>query len=731
MWRSIHSIIGLTLSLLVMVLSISGTVLATQPIYDRVISDSGAGDLSVADMLRNVAGANPALEGERIKRDASGQFKLTFAQNNRRQERIVDPATGEFLPEHKEPAIYAFMRDLHRSFTLGEDGRILSAIGAIAMTFLTITGFALFIRRMGGLRQLFVPIQGRGADALHSIVGRLLFVPLVITAVTALWLSAVTFDLIPAGAGRAPAYPESLEELDAVARWGLHGLQPIALADVEEIVFPIPDDWFDVWAVKTNVAYVFFDQFTGDEISRDPVPVAGRIMEYVTLLHTAEGLWPWAIVLFISSLAVPFFSITGVMVWWRNRRQGRGRLRNNASTGSAKVVILVGSEGNATWGFGKALRAAFHTQRWPVRLGAMNELRRDLPKAEYLLVLASTYGDGDAPKSASRFLTQLERFRALPLGTTRIAHSTLAFGDKAFPDFCGYAHRVDAALSEKLGAPLMPVFDIDKQSAQSFRDWCGQLSDTIGVPLDVHYEPKRPKTQTLNLVRRDVFGASIGATTAVLRFEAKKLPAHRPGDLVEIYPPNSTVPRLYSLGSSARADRFLEIVVRRVEGGQCSSWLCDLNNGDEIEVAVVPNERFQLPRRRPVVLIGAGTGIAPFTGMIRHNTPRRSLDLYWGGRHPQKDALYSGDINDWIQTDRLHRFGPAWSRADPSVYVQDRIRDDRTRLIDRLQSGATIMVCGGTAMATAVRSEIDILAAEIGLSVHELKRRNRYLEDVY
>ncbi|MFT6652719.1 MAG: sulfite reductase (NADPH) flavoprotein alpha-component, partial [Celeribacter sp.] len=123
MWRSIHSIIGLTLSLLVMVLSISGTVLATQPIYDRVISDSGAGDLSVADMLRNVAGANPALEGERIKRDASGQFKLTFAQNNRRQERIVDPATGEFLPEHKEPAIYAFMRDLHRSFTLGEDGR--------------------------------------------------------------------------------------------------------------------------------------------------------------------------------------------------------------------------------------------------------------------------------------------------------------------------------------------------------------------------------------------------------------------------------------------------------------------------------------------------------------------------------------------------------------------------------------------------------------------------------
>ncbi|WP_207766554.1 PepSY domain-containing protein [Yoonia maritima] len=573
-----------------------------------------------------MAEANPEIDGERIKRGSSGQYKLAFAQNNRRQERFVDPATGMFLPERKEPAIYAFMRDLHRSFTLGENGRILSAIGALAMTFLTITGFALFLRRMGGLRQMLTPIQGRGADALHSICGRVLFVPLLITAVTALWLSAVTFDIVPAGSGRAPAYPESIEELDAVAPWDLHGLQSLALADVDEVVFPIPDDWFDVWAVKTDTAYIFVDQFAGDELSRDPLPVSGLIMGYITLLHTAEGIWPWAIVLFISSLGVPFFAVTGIMVWWRNRSQGRGRIQNNASIGAAKVVILVGSEGNATWGFGKALHAAFHAHGWPVRLGAMNELRRELPTAEYLLILASTYGDGDVPKSASRFLNALARFRS-----NGAAHATLAFGDKAFPDFCGYAHRADAALTAKLGNPFMPVFDIDKQSAQSFRDWCGKLSDEVGVQLDVHYDPKRSKTQTLHLVRREIFGASVGATTAVLRFKAKKLPAHRPGDLVEIYPPNSTVPRLYSLGSSSHADGFLEIVVRRIEGGECSGWLCDLENGDEIEVSITRNERFQLPRRRPVVLIGAGTGIAPFTGMIRHNEPRRSVDLYWGG----------------------------------------------------------------------------------------------------
>lgn len=521
MWRTVHSFIGLGLSLLVMVLSVSGTILATQPVYDRMISEGGADGLSLADMLRNVAAANPNIEGERVKRDGTGQFKLTFSENNRRQERIIAPASGEFLPEIKEPAIYAFMKDLHRSFTLGEDGRILSAIGGIAMTFLTITGTILFLRRMGGWKQLFTPIQSRSISALHSILGRLLFLPLVVTALSALWLSAVTFDIILAGSGKAPAYPESLEELTQVAPWDLHGLQGIALADVEEIIFPIPDDWFDVWAVKTDAAYIFFDQFTGDELSRDPLATSGRIMGFITLIHTGEGVWPWAIILCISSLGVPFFSITGALVWWRNHRQGRGRIRNNASLGAAEVMILVGSEGNATWGFAKALHAAFHLAGKSVRLIAMNELRTELPKAKLLLVLTSTYGDGDPPKSATKFLPKLAKFRS-----TGLDYVTLGFGDKAFPEYCAYAQRVDAALYEKLGPALMPLFEIDKQSAQSFREWCIRLSEAVDLSLDIKYEPKRPKTRKLQLAQRQMFGASLQETTAVLRFDASKIPSH-------------------------------------------------------------------------------------------------------------------------------------------------------------------------------------------------------------
>ena len=728
MWRRFHSLIGLVLGILVTLVALSGAVLATKPVYEVVVSGASADDLSVADVLRNIAQSNPDAVGERLVLTPSGDWKFVYSERNRRQERIVDPQTGIFAEERKEPALYVFMRTLHRSFFLGDNGRMITALAGAAMAVLLVSGVALFLRRVGGLRRSMSSIQGRDSGALHSIVGRLTLVPLVVLSVSALYLSGLTFDLIQAGTGRAPAYPESIEELDSVLPWDLHGLQSMQLASAEEIVFPIPEDWFDVWAVKSTSAWVFFDQFTGDELSRDQLPLSARVYDFIMLLHTAEGAWPWAIVLFFSSLSVPFFFVTGTLVWWRNRKEGRGRIKNNASAGQAEVLIKVGSEGGATWGFARALHSALIDAGVPARVDSMNELRSEYPKARLMVVMASTYGDGDAPKTATGFLKRLKKFKP----SAGMNHVTLAFGDKAFPDFCGYARRVDAALCDQIGPAALPIFEIDKQSAQAFAHWCDQLSDVLGVPLDVRYEAKKPKTTSLSLETKSVFGADQGSQTAILRFAGTKIPDHRPGDLVQVYPPDSTVPRLYSLGSSSRRDGFLEIMVRRVDGGLCSNWLCDLKHGEQIDIAISRNERFQMPTaRKPVVMIGAGTGMAPFTGMIRHNRPGRPVDLFWGGRHPDSDALYGAEITDWLAQHRLARAERTWSRTDAGQYVQDRIRAERSHLIGRLRAGATIMVCGGTAMAAAVRDEFSALAAESGLSLDELKRRNRYLEDIY
>ncbi|SFR47661.1 sulfite reductase (NADPH) flavoprotein alpha-component [Yoonia tamlensis] len=726
MSRSIHAIVGLGLSVLLMVLAISGAVLATKPVYDQIAPQVEIDGVTVADMLRALATAHPAIISERIVRKDSGQFQLSFTERNRRNTRLIDPKTGEFLPEHKEPAIYTFMRDLHRSFTFGEAGRVLAAIGGFGMLVLTITGTFLLLRRLGGLRQIFAPVHGRGMAGIHALLGRLLVLPLMVTAATALWLSAVSFDLISSGADVAPSYPESHEELAAVAPWDLEGLKQTALHEVKEIVFPIPEDWFDVWAIKTTSAWVFYDQFTGVEISRDPVPVAGRLLGFIMLLHTAQGVWPWAIVLFVSSLAVPYFIVSGAVVWWQGRKQGGKRIRNNAALKAAEILILVGTEGRSTWRFAKALHVALHAAGKKARMVTMNEMPRDLCGVSLIIAMTATYGDGDAPQSADKFLTRLAKTQ-----THAVSHMSLGFGDKAFSSYCRFAHQANDALVHKFGPPVMPLCEIDKQSEQSFQTWCNQLSAYLTIALDVRYTGQRPKTRTIRLQSTQTFGARLGTTTAILRFDADRLPDHRPGDLVQVFAPALTVPRLYSLGSDAKADGYLEIVVRRVEGGLCSNWLCDLEAGAQIDVAIVRNARFQMPRRKPVVMVGAGTGIAPFTGMIRHNRAGRPVDLYWGGRHPDVDALYVGDISHWLESKRLHTFGPAWSRNHPSQYVQDRLIADRGQLLARLKSGATIMVCGGTAMAAAIRTEIDILAAEIGLSADELKRTNRYLEDVY
>lgn len=728
MWRSVHSWIGLGLSLLVMVTAITGALLATEPVYDRVTAQGAVADLSVADLLRHISQANPRAVGERIERDGAGDLEFTYSMRNRRRARIVDPETGAFVRAQERPEFYTFLHDLHRSFLLGDDGRVLSALSGVAMCVLLFSGGALLVRRLGGVRRAFDPIRGRDSGGLHAWVGRLALLPLVVLALTAVYLSALTFDLVQAGSGRAPAYPESREELAAVDPWDLHGLQAVPLRDVQEIVYPIPEDWFDVWAVKTASEWIFFDQFTGDELSRDPLPAASRIYDLVMMLHTAKGVWPWAIVLLLSALAVPFFAVTGALVWWRGRQSGRGRIRNNASVGRARVLILVGSETGTSWGFGKALHAAFDAAGVPVRLAAMNDLRRSYPNLDTVIVMAATYGDGDAPKSAQRFLARLEQFA--PGASVR--HAVLAFGDKAFPAYCAYAHRVAGAMARRLGDPLMPLFEIDKQSAQAFSHWASELARALDLPLQVAYTPRKPRTRAVTLTQRTVYGASPGATTAVLRFEAARLPAHRPGDLAQVYAPGQSVPRLYSIGSSSRRDGFLEIVVRQVEGGLCSGWLCGLQPGDQIDVAIARNDRFQMPARRPVIMVGAGTGIAPFTGMIRHNGRARAVDLFWGGRDPAWDALYADEISEWTRSGHLSRFAPAWSRAEgPKEYVQDRIRAERSHLIARLRAGATVMVCGGTAMAAAVRAEIDALAADAGLSLDELKRRDRYLEDVY
>ena len=129
-------------------------------------------------------------------------------------------------------------------------------------------------------------------------------------------------------------------------------------------------------------------------------------------------------------------------------------------------------------------------------------------------------------------------------------------------------------------------------------------AQAMGIELDSHTSPSRPRSQPLTLVSRRDYGAEVQAPTAILRFALPKIPLwlrltghgfghFRGGRPLGILPEGSTVPRFYSL-ASGRNDGFIEIVVKKHPGGLCSGQLMALEPGDRINAFLRPNPGFPL-----------------------------------------------------------------------------------------------------------------------------------------
>jgi len=313
-------------------------------------------------------------------------------------------------------------------------------------------------------------------------------------------------------------------------------------------------------------------------------------------------------------------------------------------------------------------------------------------------------------------------------------YSVLGFGDRQFPAFCQFAQDVDIALAATGMLPLLPMTTIHQQSAQSFHQWGVQLSKKMNLPFSLEHQPLQPKTQTWRLISRIDYSKD-DSPTAVLRFELdtqhKGNIKFNAGDLVGILAPGSMVPRYYSLASSCN-DGYLEICVRKHHEGQCSSFLHGLKTGETISAFVQINANFRPKKSNSaVILIGAGTGIGPLAGFIRHNTDHHPMHLYWGGRHPDRDFLYQEELNDYLTDHRLTEFKAAFSRHDDRAYVQDRLRTDQLLMRQLIESGAQILVCGGRDMAAGVSATLDDILAPLNQSVQTLKAQGRLVEDVY
>lgn len=215
-------------------------------------------------------------------------------------------------------------------------------------------------------------------------------------------------------------------------------------------------------------------------------------------------------------------------------------------------------------------------------------------------------------------------------------------------------------------------------------------------------------------------------------------------------------PRLYSIASSPNAhpgEVHLTVgAVRYATHGKqrkgvASTFLADrCLCGAKVNVYLQRSAHFHLPETDdiPLIMIGPGTGIAPFRAFLEERATHESHGrnwLFFGDQHEADDFLYRQEIESWLKQGMLERFDAAWSRDQAEkIYVQHRMLDAGAEIWNWLQDGAAIYVCGDASrMAKDVDDAIHQIIAEHGTMsseqaseyVEQLKSSHRYQRDVY
>ncbi|MGO4853444.1 PepSY domain-containing protein [Phaeovulum sp. W22_SRMD_FR3] len=735
MIRLLHRWAALPFALILIVVSLSGAALSVFPL----LNTGGSSDLSIGALAQRVAEEVPG--AEQISRSPSGQITAVAFGDTGLVQMQIDPATGQALAAVSASPTESWLEDLHRALFAGDTGRIIIALSALALFGLTLSGYALAVRRMGGWRQLFAPVRGSTASRWHLWPARLAGPFLMLSTLTALWMSAATFGFVPEGSPM-PAFPATLSTAPTLRYDQMQALDG-PVTGLQSLQLPRANDPRAVLTLATDSGSGYVDPGTGALTGWAARSLPDRIMDWVHLLHTGQGAALFGLLLGLSVLSVPLMAGTGTVMWWNGRRaKTAGGYRNKTRAEAADTILLVGSEGGTTWGFARATAKALEAAGQKVHLAALSAFAPEsYTSAEQILLFAATYGDGDAPASAGEALA---RISATPAPMARFA--VLGFGDRGFPAYCAYAEALRGAALSSGWRELLPMARIDRQSDPDFQRWGQALAAALGKQLSFSAVQQDLAPTSLTLVSRRDYGEEVQAPLSILRFDLPRRPRLRrffdrlagrdfggfqPGDLLGVLPEGDNRPRYYSL-ASGHADGFVEICVRKQPAGLCSGQLTGLEPGQSIRAFLRPNPAFHPQAgETPLILIGAGAGIGALAGFARGNRQKRPIHLYAGSRAAESDAIYAPEFALWQREGRLTRLSRAFSRGPQRAYVQDLLRADAARLAALITEGARVMVCGGREMAQGVTLALAEVLAPTGLTPATLKAEGRYVEDIF
>ncbi|MFD1701800.1 sulfite reductase subunit alpha [Methylopila henanensis] len=282
----------------------------------------------------------------------------------------------------------------------------------------------------------------------------------------------------------------------------------------------------------------------------------------------------------------------------------------------------------------------------------------------------------------------------------------------------------------------------------------GAAPDALFELLGVYAENADDKQKLAKLAEGEDPDGDLATLDVLAALE--KFPATTPPAAEFLGALDPLQPRLYSISSALSADpskvSLTVAAVRyrigdRTRLGLASTYLADrVAPGDKLKVYVQKAHGFALPKAgdTPIIMVGPGTGVAPFRSFLRERNATRATGgawLFYGHQHEASDYYYREELEELQAAGALTKLSLAWSRdGAQKVYVQDRMREAGAELWSWLEKGAHFYVCGDAKrMAADVeKALVDVVATHGGKSADDaksfvagLKKAGRYQADVY
>ena len=726
-WRYSHLTLALVSSLFLIVASVTGIILAVEPISHQAkgYAVENLEEVPLATTINALRSSYDEVLGMEV--ESSGFVKASvLTMELETLEVYINPKTGEKLGEVEErPFVYTFATNVHRSLFLKSIGRFIVGLISLLLLIIVVTGLMLLAKRQGGFLKLFSKVQKDYFELrYHVVLSRWFFIPIVILAFTGVYLSAEKFNLLPTAVvehskalvtDTAPQY-DNITDIPFFAE--------TSLADIRKVEFPFSDDPEEYYLIALQNREVEVNQYTGEIVSRGDYPFITLASRLSLVLHTGEGNVIWSIILLLATASILFFMYSGFVMTLKRRKKGKG-ITQMVNKDACEYVILVGSESGTAFDFAQRFYKGLTQVGKKVYLTELNKYTT-YEKAKNIVVFTSTYGEGEPPTNARKFSGLFSKIKQ----PNTIDFSVIGFGSLDYPHYCQFAIELDNQLSvaENFQQQL-PLFKINKSDFNSFEVWMIQFSNKVGfnIPLDrPQIKKKKYKKVEFEVLERTHLNID---NTFLLRLQPKSNVEFTSGDLLTIFPSNDETVRQYSI---AKIGTTILLSIKKHELGKGSNFLFNLKVGEILKAAVEANQEFHFPENeKNTIFISNGTGIAPFLGMISENTTQ-NIFLFWGGRKKASMEIYNSVLEKLTSDHEKITVFSSFSREGEKHYVQDAVFEQKDLVLKTINQGGTIMICGALAMQHSVLDVIEnLLEGNQSISFETFEQSAQLKTDCY